>query len=619
MDRILRTPLKPHQAEAVAWIRAQEEERSHGGLLAYDCGLGKTLIMIAWTVYDYGMRSGEPGPTLVVCKAALVAVWLDEIRRHVGDWMLEHVVVYHGPDRRRRCQDPRRLHDAVFVITTYDVLAWDAEDDPLPVAFRRIVLDEAHTIKNYRTKTFQAVMALRGRLAGGDVRCWALTGTPIANSEDEVFPYVQLVLGPRAVQSVQQWRRAVRRHARAYNAAVAGMGVSLANSRLQVINTALDRIMLRRTKTEVPDLGLPHKTDAVLYTSLHQADRAFYDALRRYTEERVRLLRDRLHRAGQQHGRWLASRLGMRALSLTLRLRQACEAPRTLARTMRQRLLRPSTDHDGECVGCLDAVARHSLLPCRHAYCDACVRVSGRCMQCFQRATGIEALPDADADTDTDDNPDADAGPSTKAAVARDLAEAWVRTGHKVIIVSQWLEALAEVEAALPVPCYKVTGQTRVSDRAGVIAAFRESPTTHVLLLSMCTAEGVTVVHPDRRIDRMIMLGPQYNSARVRQMSDRIHRIGQRFDVLVVHVLARGTIDRQIEKLVQKKDALCDVLLDTALARNTDIRACALSVKRRMPRIEMLLRLSEPVDETDASRDEPGRPVFHDLRDVLEM
>ena len=51
----------------------------------------------------------------------------------------------------------------------------------LSVAWRRIILDEAHSIKNHKSLTAMSVCRLRA------ARRWALTGTPIQNDLQDMY------------------------------------------------------------------------------------------------------------------------------------------------------------------------------------------------------------------------------------------------------------------------------------------------------------------------------------------------------------------------------------------------------------------------------------------------
>lgn len=56
--------------------------------------------------------------------------------------------------------------------------------------YYRVVFDEGHLIKNFKTKGFRAAYALRAS------RRWILTGTPIIDATEEVFSYFRLLRVP---------------------------------------------------------------------------------------------------------------------------------------------------------------------------------------------------------------------------------------------------------------------------------------------------------------------------------------------------------------------------------------------------------------------------------------
>lgn len=56
----------------------------------------------------------------------------------------------------------------------------------------RIVLDEAHTIRNRQTEMSRSCCALQG------THRWAMTGTPIVNSADDVFQLFKFLWFRRA-------------------------------------------------------------------------------------------------------------------------------------------------------------------------------------------------------------------------------------------------------------------------------------------------------------------------------------------------------------------------------------------------------------------------------------
>ncbi|KAL6765024.1 SNF2 family N-terminal domain-containing protein [Haematococcus lacustris] len=55
------------------------------------------------------------------------------------------------------------------------------------IAWRRIILDEAHCIKDRRCNTAQAVFALKAKYR------WALSGTPLQNRVAELYSLIRFL------------------------------------------------------------------------------------------------------------------------------------------------------------------------------------------------------------------------------------------------------------------------------------------------------------------------------------------------------------------------------------------------------------------------------------------
>ena len=108
-----------------------------------------------------------------------------------------------------------------------------------------VVLDEAQRIKNWSTKTAQAVKRLRSRYA------FVLTGTPIENRIDELHSLMDF-LNPAALGPLFRFNRDF------YELDERGRPVGCRN--LDVLHQRIKPFMLRRRKAEV-ETELPERTD----------------------------------------------------------------------------------------------------------------------------------------------------------------------------------------------------------------------------------------------------------------------------------------------------------------------------------------------------------------------
>ncbi|MEN1682028.1 MAG: DEAD/DEAH box helicase [Planctomycetota bacterium] len=178
--RSLRFPFSPfpYQLDGVAFLYP----RRHA-VLADEMGLGKTMQAV--TSIRLLVHSGQARRVLLVCPKPLLTNW----RRELATWAPELAVstLDGPPDRRRQAwADPRAgvtLVGYETVVRDRDLLADPNHSPP----FDLVLLDEAQRIKNPRGATSEAVCSLRRE------RSWALTGTPIENSTDDLAGIFEFV------------------------------------------------------------------------------------------------------------------------------------------------------------------------------------------------------------------------------------------------------------------------------------------------------------------------------------------------------------------------------------------------------------------------------------------
>ena len=347
----LKVKLLPHQVDGVAWMRDKETGVKKkngvlpkGGILADDMGLGKTIQSIALlltnprpsqasttSVTDKRALSANVGKsTLVVAPLALIKQWEAEIKNRVLDSHKLRVCVHHGPQRTKRFDDLKKND---VVITTYQILvsehsgSSEREDGPQAGCFGihwyRVILDEAHTIKNRNAKATQACYALRAEYR------WCLTGTPMQNNLDELQSLIKF-LRIKPYNELSIWKDQITRPMSQ------GRG-GVAMKRLQFY---LKAFMKRRTKDVLKQEGAlnpggkPSKDGASngfkiterrvesVVADFSPDERRFYDRLEQRTDKSLEQM------MGGEKINYAS------ALVLLLRLRQACNHPQLVGGSM---------------------------------------------------------------------------------------------------------------------------------------------------------------------------------------------------------------------------------------------------------------------------------------------
>ncbi|MDR3245311.1 MAG: hypothetical protein LBT50_02635, partial [Prevotellaceae bacterium] len=136
----LQAELRPYQEDGFRWM-ARLASWEGGACLADDMGLGKTIQTLAILLHR-----AQLGVALVVCPVSVIGNWVAEIERFAPSLQVKTM----GNTYREQLIDDLQTGD--ILITSYGLLQSEEKLFSKPV-FSTIVLDEAHTIKNFATKT----------------------------------------------------------------------------------------------------------------------------------------------------------------------------------------------------------------------------------------------------------------------------------------------------------------------------------------------------------------------------------------------------------------------------------------------------------------------------------
>nr|XP_057938990.1 transcription termination factor 2 [Doryrhamphus excisus] len=602
----LKVSLLAHQRSALAWLLWRETHNPCGGILADDMGLGKTLTMIALILANKVKPKGdgeeeeeeeeeEEGAkkkgekkqgnwlsktdghivpsksTLIICPASLVHHWKKEIERHVKAAKLT-VYLYHGPDRKK-CARVLAGHDVV--VTTYSLVSKEAPvqketekpqkeggDVParsgplLRVAWSRVILDEAHNIKNPKVQTSMAVCQLR---AGAR---WAVTGTPIQNNLLDMYSLLKF-LRCSPFDEYKLWKAQVDN------------GSKRGRERLNILTRTL---LLRRTKDQLdssgkPLVSLPSRTCKVHQLKLSVDEQAVYNVVFDRSRSTLQNYLKRhegndmksgssapsnpFHRGAQEFGISQAdpalsssqqpkqASSTIHILSLLLRLRQCCCHLSLLRKTLDSSELQG----DGIVLSLEEQLSALSLSsspsPSDAATTkDVCLNGTPFASLLFEdgnRSTKISAI------------------------VAELEAIRRKSDDQKSVIVSQWTSMLDIVAVHLQqmgLRCATIDGTVNPKRRMDLVEEFNTDPGgPQVMLVSLCAGGvGLNLVGGNH----LFLIDMHWNPALEDQACDRIYRVGQRKDVTIHRFVCEGTVEEKISTLqVRKKELAQNVLSGT--------------------------------------------------------
>ncbi|WP_435372042.1 SNF2 helicase associated domain-containing protein [Sporosarcina luteola] len=234
--------LRDYQKTGFQWMKTIAEF-GVGGVLADDMGLGKTLQSIAFILSVLPNIRKKKRQVLIVCPSSLTYNWLSEFRKFAPE---VNAVVLDG-SKKERAERQSDVADKDVLITSYPLIRrdiqWYEKQDFLTIFF-----DEAQAFKNPFTQTARAVKRLQADT------CFALTGTPIENSEEELWSIFHVVF-PELFMGLQEYSELT----------------------VKAISRRVRPFLLRRMKEDV--LGeLPAKVESIESSELLPEQKKLYAA-----------------------------------------------------------------------------------------------------------------------------------------------------------------------------------------------------------------------------------------------------------------------------------------------------------------------------------------------------
>ncbi|TRY87892.1 hypothetical protein DNTS_010191, partial [Danionella cerebrum] len=246
--------LRDYQIRGLNWMISLYENGING-ILADEMGLGKTLQTIALLGYLKHYRN-IPGPHVVLVPKSTLHNWMNEFKRWVPT--IKAVCLIRSKDERAAfILDVMMPGEWDVCVTSYEMVIREKSVFK-KFNWRYLVIDEAHRIKNEKSKLSEIVREFKttNRLL--------LTGTPLQNNLHELWSLLNFLL-PDVFNSASDFDSWFDTNC---------LGDQKLVERLHAV---LRPFLLRRIKAEV-EKSLPPKKEVKIYLGLSKMQREWVDS-----------------------------------------------------------------------------------------------------------------------------------------------------------------------------------------------------------------------------------------------------------------------------------------------------------------------------------------------------
>lgn len=640
-----RLKLRPNGQPMYYNVITGNEERTKppevlGGILADMMGLGKTLSILALVVgslaaaeefakQDPPETGADPlvrnaKSTLLVSPLSTMANWEEQIATHIESESLSYYV-YHGGNRTQAIEE---LSGYDVIITTYAIVANELlgrsrkkERSPLAqINFFRIVLDEAHMIREQSTSQSKAICMLSAQ------RRWAVTGTPVQNRLDDLGALIKFL-------------RVKPFHEKGgFTQFILSPFKSADPEILPKLRLLVDSITLRRLKDRI---DLPPRHDQLVMLPFSNEESVLYEWFAKDSDYKMKII------AGENR-KGLGGKTYVHILRAIMRLRLICAHGRELlseedlkitegfsvnnaidledleddkdkpvlsARQAYEMLMLFRETNADSCAQCARKVGPKEtsesdylstgkneitgyMLPCYQIVCKECfedVKLSLQqkgismtdtqnrftCPYCDQylRTSFFELTQEGIEDAEEAKNKAREnprqakimgryGGPHTK---TKALIEALRESEHesegldrpiKSVVFSGWTSHLDLIQIALEDNQFKfarLDGRMSRSKRTAALDSFRDDPSVTIFLISIGAGGlGLNLTTGSK----VYIMEPQFNPAAEAQAVDRIHRLGQTREVTTTRFIMKESFEEKMLELQRKKQNLADLSMN---------------------------------------------------------
>ncbi|ORX37998.1 SNF2 family N-terminal domain-domain-containing protein [Kockovaella imperatae] len=606
----LKIKLLPFQKESLYWMKEQEKGPWAGGMLADEMGMGKTIQTIALLLSEPRQK-----PSLVVAPVVALMQWKHEIEDNTDNFT---VCVWHGQGRMKAAE----LKKYDVVLSSYGTLEASfrrqqrgfkrgnlmiKEKSPLHTfQWHRVILDEAHNIKERSTNAAKAAFALDAKYR------WCLSGTPLQNRVGELYSLVRFLgadpfshyfckkcdckslhwqfkdkrhcdeCGHKPMEHVCFWNTEILTPIARYGIEPGNPG----HEAFKKLKILLDRMMLRRTKLErADDLGLPPRTIVVRRDYFSPEERELYMSLFTGAKRQFATYVDQ--------GTVLNNYSNI--FSLITRMRQMACHPDLVLKSKTSKLAQDVSE-GVVCRICSDQAEDAIVSACKHVFDRECIKqylevqqLRGHKPEC--PVCHIEISIDLEAEAI--DLTEGQGAKARQGILSRLNLDNW-RSSTKLEALVEELQKLREQDSTIKSLVFsqfvsfldlcafrlqragfticRLEGGMTPQQRDATIQHFMKNTNVSVFLISL-KAGGVALNLTEASM--VFMMDSWWNPSVEYQAMDRIHRLGQHRPVKVVKLVVQDSIEDQIVQLQSKKLAMTEA----ALSRDPDAALGKLTVE----------------------------------------
>ncbi|KAI0442381.1 hypothetical protein F4803DRAFT_575585 [Xylaria telfairii] len=520
---------------AITGAVSRQPQVTSGGIIADEMGLGKTLSMLALIcshLDSLGISNTEgqqSRTTLIVTPKSTLYGWQRQIKRHICDGQITSLV-YHGSRKQKLSSE---FDNVDIVLTTYETLRSEhiLEGPLLSQHWLRLVLDEAHHIRNRESQVFAACCKVRAQYR------WCLTGTPVQNSLDDYGALLSF-LGVYPFQDKKVFDRWI-----------AGPFKKSTPHAIENLRRLVAATCLRRTKAKCNlSTPLPQRYEEIEKINLLPKDQEIYDFFKQKIQKVVNPnFQDHNSPRTKQSKR-------PNILSLITLLRVICDHAELL----------PQTAISAWKTGNANISEKDTKL--------LLTEVNG------EYGEDVESMRSESPVLGLGNNE-----PGRGAAQSVNPKFISQRLQVYSVVFSSWTRMLDKVEEALRAEgfnCQRIDGQSSLKSRGDAMRIFSEDKNCTVMLASIGSAgEGVDFT----AAQYVHILEPHWNPMAEAQAIDRVHRIGQKLPVTITRYIVPRSVESYVQWVQSDKLRIINLSLDT-IENAADVE------KKRWEKLKTFLR-----------------------------